>query len=71
MERYFVMIKMTEADSKQAALLYYGGQDLCNVFETLKSKMVVRHPETHVRFDIYQQTKTVLEKHFSSGESVT
>ena len=36
MERYFVMVKMTDADSKQAGLLYYGGQDLSYVFETLK-----------------------------------
>ena len=65
------MVKMTDADSKQAGLLYYGGQDLSNVFETLKIKMVARHPETHAHIDIYNQTKTVLATHFSSGESVT
>jgi len=70
-ERYFVMIKMTEADSKQAGLLYYGGQDLSNVFETLQHKMLARHPETNAHIDIYEQTKTVLGNHFSNGESVT
>ncbi len=70
-ERYFIMLKMNEPESKQACLLYYGGQDLCNVFETLKSKMVARHPETNAHINIYEQTKMVLAKHFSSGDSVT
>ena len=36
-ERFFVMNKLTGADSKQAALLYYGGDDLSNIYETLKN----------------------------------
>ena len=35
LNRYFVMTNMTSAAAKQACLLYYGGDALSNIFETL------------------------------------
>ena len=71
LERYFVMMKLKEPEEKQACLLYYGGDDLSNVFDTLKNKLILADPITAAAIDIYTATKTVLNKHFSTGDSVT
>ena len=71
LERYFVMSKMTEPEAKQACLLYYGGDDLSNLFETLKTKLVLTDPTTNNDINVYVATITLLNEHFSSGDSVT
>ena len=71
MGRYFVMTKTDTPESKQACLLYYGGDDLSNVFETLKDKLILRNPDNAAEINVYDATVTVLTKHFASGDSVT
>ena len=70
MELYFMVIKATDADHKRACLLYCGGQDLSELFDTIKHKLVLRTNED-VAIDLYTATKTVLTEYFSSSESIT
>lgn len=69
MERYFVMMSINQPEQKQAALLYYGGDDLSNTFDTIKHQLVLQDGE--IVINQYQATINLFNKQFSSGESLT
>ena len=61
-QRYFVITGIKEHDAKQACLLFVGGDDLSNLFETLKAKLVLIDAE-EAAVNIYDATVNVFFHH--------
>ena len=70
LKRYFIMTGMNDPAAKQACLLYYGGDALSNIFETLENQLALVNEDDEV-IDIFTATIDVFNQHFTSGESLT
>ena len=59
LKRYFIMTGMNDPAAKQACLLYYGGDALSNIFETLENQLALVNEDDEV-IDIFTATTMFL-----------